>query len=69
MTFKKCITDGVTAGEITQEKADEVLNLFDELFEQYNRQLGPGPATSRASIDAANVMKKQVLERKRRMML
>ena len=47
MTFKKCITDGVTAGEITQEKADEVLNLFDELFEQYNKQLGPGPATSK----------------------
>jgi len=69
MTFKKCISDGVAAGEITQEKADEVLNLFDELFEQYNRQLGPGPATSKASIDAANVMKKQVLERKRRMML
>ena len=69
MTFKKCINDGVAAGEITQAKADEVLNLYDELYEQYNKQLGPGPAQSKASIDATAAMKKQVMERKRRMML
>lgn len=69
MTFKKCINDGVAAGEITQAKADEVLNLYDELYEQYNKQLGPGPAQSKASIDATAAMKKQIMERKRRMML
>ena len=56
MTFKKCINDGVAAGEITQAKADEVLNLYDELYEQYNKQLGPGPAQSKAA-DATAAMK------------
>ena len=31
-------------------KADEVLNLYDELYEQYNKRLGPGPAQSKRGL-------------------
>ena len=41
MSFRKCVEDGVAAKEIKQEQADEYLNLFDDLVEQYNKQLGP----------------------------
>ena len=35
MTFKNCINDGVAEGQISQEKADEILGLFDELEVKY----------------------------------
>ena len=68
-TFKKCIQDGVEAREITQEQADEYTNLFDDLFDQYNKQLGPGPAETKAGIDAAEAVRIKSIERKRRKML
>ena len=68
-TFKKCVNDGVAAGEITQAQADEYANLFDELSDQYNKQLGPGPAETKAGIDAAAAVRKKSIERKRQMML
>ncbi len=69
MSFRKCIEDGITAGEIKQDQADEYLNLFDDLVEQYNGQLGPGPAQTKAGIDAAEAVRKKAIERKRRTML
>jgi len=68
-TFKKCVEDGVAAKEITQEQADEYSNLFDDLVEQYNKQLGPGPAETKAGIDAAQAVRKKAIERKRQTML
>ena len=68
-TFKKCVEDGVAAGEITQEQADEYGNLFDDLVEQYNKQLGPGPAQTKAGVDAAQAVRKKAIERKRQAML
>ena len=68
-TFNKCVQDGVKAGEITQEQADEYTNLFDDLFDQYNKQLGPGPAETKAGIDAAEAVRIKSIERKRRRML
>ena len=68
-TFKKCVEDGVAAGEITQEQADEYGNLFDDLVEQYNKQLGPGPAQTKAGVDAAQAVRKKAVERKRQAML
>lgn len=68
-TFKKCVEDGVAAKEITQEQADEYGNLFDDLVEQYNKQLGPGPAETKAGIDAAQAVRKKAIERKRQTML
>ena len=69
MSFRKCVEDGVAAKEIKQEQADEYLNLFDDLVEQYNKQLGPGPAQTKAGIDAAEAVRKKAIERKRRTML
>lgn len=69
MTFKRCVQDGVAAGQITQDQADEYTNLFDDLETQYNKQMGPGPAQTKAGIDAAEAVKKQAIERKRRTML
>ena len=59
-TFKKCVEDGVAAGEITQEQADEYGNLFDDLVEQYNKQLGPGylQSSGRSSADISRCVKK-----------
>ena len=68
-TFKKCVEDGVAAGEITQEQADEYGNLFDDLAEQYNKQMGPGPAETKAGIDAAAAVRKKSIERKRQALL
>ena len=68
-TFRQCVEDGVRAGEITQAQADEYGNLFDELVEQYNQQLGPGPAQTKAGIDAAAAVRKKSIERKRQAML
>jgi len=69
MSFRKCIQDGVDAGQISPERADEVLELFDELSEQYNRQMGPGPAQSKAAADAAQAARAEAIQRKRRTML
>jgi len=69
MSFKRCVQDGVDAGEITQDQADEYVDLFDDLADQYNTQMGPGPAETRAGIDAAAALKKKATERKRRTML
>lgn len=69
MTFRQCIQDGVTNGEISQERADEVLGLFDDLTEQYNRQMGPGPAMTKAAADAMQAARQQSIQRRRRTML
>ena len=67
--FTQCIQDGVNAGEISQDKANEVLDLYNDLVEQYNKQLGPGPARTKASADASAASKKKAVERKRQAML
>ncbi len=67
--FTQCIQDGVNAGEISQDKANEVLDLYNDLVEQYNKQLGPGPAKTKASADASAASKKKAVERKRQAML
>lgn len=69
MSFRKCIQDGVRDGQISPERADEVLELFDELSEQYNRQMGPGPAQSKAAADAAQAARAEAIQRKRRTVL
>jgi hypothetical protein len=66
MTFKNCITDGVTEGAISQDQANEVLGLFDELETQYNRQMGGAAASAKAAGDTTIAMKKMAIERKRR---
>jgi hypothetical protein len=52
-----------------QAQADEVNGLFDELVEQYNRQMGPGPAQSKAAADAAQAARIEAIQRKRRTLL
>ena len=69
MTFKNCITDGVTEGAISQDQANEVLGLFDELETQYNRQMGGAAASAKAAGDTTIAMKKMAIERKRRVAL
>lgn len=59
MSFKRCVQDGVDAGEITQDQADEYIDLFDDLADQYNTQMGPGPAETGAGIDAAAALKEE----------
>ena len=69
MSFKDCISDGVTEGKMSREQADEVIGLFDELVEQYNRQMGPGPAQTKAAADAAQAARIESIQRKRRTLL
>ena len=69
MSFKDCINEGVDAGEISRERADEALKLFDDLEVQYNRQMGRAAARAKAAGDTTIATKKIILERKRRAML
>ena len=69
MSFKSCIQDGVAEGRISQAQADEANGLFDELVEQYNRQMGPGPAQTKAAADAAQAARIESIQRKRRTLL
>ena len=69
MSFKSCIQDGVFEGRISQAQADEANGLFDELVEQYNRQMGPGPAQTKAAADAAQAARIESIQRKRRTLL
>jgi hypothetical protein len=69
MSFRDCIQGGVTDGQISQQKADETLSLFDDLVEQYNRQMGPGPAQTKAAADAAQAARVEAIQRKRRTLL
>ena len=66
MTFKKCITDGVAEGQITQTQADETLSMFDELETQYNRQMGGASATAKAASETSIATKKIAIEKRRR---
>ena len=49
MTFKNCIDEGVAEGQITEDQANEIKGLFDELETQYNRQMGGAAATAKAA--------------------
>ena len=69
MSFKNCISDGVAEGKMSRQQADETIGLFDELVEQYNRQMGPGPAQSKAAADAAQAARIEAIQRKRRTLL
>tara|TARA_R110002072_G_scaffold73468_3_gene174957 strand:- start:432 stop:2903 length:2472 start_codon:yes stop_codon:yes gene_type:complete len=69
MSFTKCIDDGVAAGELSSEKADEIKNLFGDLEVQYNKQMGFAAASSKAAIDTSAAIKKISKEKKRRAML
>ena len=65
MSFRRCVEDGVRAGEISQEQAQMYFDELDELLPEYNRQMGPGPAQTQASVDAAAATRKKAIERKR----
>lgn len=69
MSFKDCINEGVAEGLIPQDRADEINNLFDELEESYNAQMGPGPAATKASADASIAARAMAVQRKRRTLL
>lgn len=66
MTFKNCIDEGVAENQITQEQADEIKTLFNELEVQYNNQMGGAAATAKAAADTSIAAKKIAIERKRR---
>lgn len=65
MSYKACIQGGVTSGVISQDQANEALELFDTLYESYNKQMGPGPAASKATTEANKALNIAVKERKR----
>jgi hypothetical protein len=69
MTFKNCIDEGVSEGQITEDQAKEIKDLFDELETQYNRQMGSAAATAKAASETSIAAKKIAIERKRRTML
>ena len=69
MSFRKCIDDGVAAGELSSEKAEEIKNLFGDLEVQYNKQMGFAAASSKAALDTSAAIKKVSKEKKRRAML
>jgi uncharacterized protein YjbJ (UPF0337 family) len=69
MTFKNCIDEGVAEGQITEDQANEIKGLFDELETKYNRQMGGAAATAKAAADTSISAKKIAIERKRRAML
>ena len=63
MTFKNCIDEGVAENQITQEQADEIKTLFNELEVQYNNQMG-GAAAAKAAADTSIAAKKIAIEKK-----
>ena len=69
MSFRKCIDDGVAAGELSSEKAEEIKTLFGDLEVQYNKQMGFAAASSKAALDTSAAIKKMSKEKKRRAML
>ena len=69
MSFRNCINDGVSSGEMSRDQADEILGLFDELEVRYNTQMGGAGASARAAGETSIAAKKIILERKRRTML
>ena len=75
MSFKNCIAgdrlreDGTIDIEKLSAAERETFDLFDELVEQYNKQMGPGPAQTKAAADAATAAKREAIQRKRRTIL
>lgn len=75
MSFKNCIAgdrlkeDGTVDLDRLTPAERETLDLFDELEAQYNTQMGPGPAKTKAAIDAASAAKREAIQRKRRTLL
>ena len=65
MSFKDCIQGGVKNNVISQEQANELGDLWDRLYSHYNRQMGPGPAMTKASVEATEAMRIALNERKR----
>lgn len=75
MSFKNCIAgdrlreDGTIDIDKLSAAERETFDLFDELVEQYNKQMGPGPAQTKAAADAATAAKREAIQRKRRTIL
>lgn len=65
MSYKACIQGGVRSGAISQDQANEALELWDTLHEQYNKQMGPGPAASKATTETNKAIRIALNERKR----
>lgn len=65
MSFKDCIQGGVKNKVISQDQANELGELWDQLYSHYNRQMGPGPAMTKASTEATESMRIALNERKR----
>lgn len=75
MSFKNCIAgdrinaDGTPDYDRLSAPERETLDLFDSLVDQYNRQMGPGPAQTKAAADAAQAARIEAIQRKRRTLL
>ena len=62
MSFRNCINDGVSSGEMSRDQADEILGLFDELEVRYNTQMGGAGASARAAGETSIAASKYLAE-------
>ncbi len=69
MSMRDCINDGFNEGNLTESQRDQALSLFDELETKFNSQMSGGAATAKAARDTFDVLKRQVIETKRRKLL
>ena len=66
MSLRDCINNAEAEGTITQQQANQVRTLFDELETEYQGKMAPGAAQSQAARDTFDALQKIATENKRR---
>ena len=65
MSFRNCITNGVTDGLITNDQANKAYELFDDLHTQYKEKMSPAAAEAKAAQDTFNRIKSASAHKRR----
>jgi hypothetical protein len=65
MSFRSCVDDAQRANEITEDQANEVRDLFDELEAEYQGRMSGAQAQAQAGLDAFNAIRQKAAVRKR----
>ena len=69
MSLRDCIINARSANEITEDQADEALEIYEQLEVEYEKTLSPGAAEAQAAKDAFAALQRNVAERKRAKLL
>jgi hypothetical protein len=69
MSLDRCIPDMLANGEITQEQADRMRGLFDELEADLSTRFGQETARAKASEEAIGRLRAEAIQKKRQAVL